>query len=205
MDRILLLATGNAHKVREIKEIFAQQGLTGWELRDLSCYPDYQAPEENGDSFRANAAIKAVAAARASGLIALADDSGLTVDHLQGAPGVYSARYAGTGDDGDNRKKLLQALSGVEDRERSAAFVCAACLAFPAADGDISLWFGEGRCEGRIAQEEAGENGFGYDCLFYLPEVGCTMAQLPPEKKNRLSHRFAAMRRAAAFLSRMEE
>lgn len=202
MEKKLLLATGNAHKVREIKEIFAEQGLAGWEIADLSAYPEYEPPEEDGDSFRANAAIKAAAAARMSGLISLADDSGLAVDYLGGAPGIYSARYAGTGDDADNRRKLLQALSGVEEARRAGAFVCQACLAFPADDGDVGLWFGEGRCEGRIAFAEKGENGFGYDSLFYLPERGCTMAELEPEVKNRLSHRFRAMSKAAAFLSR---
>ena len=202
MEKKLLLATGNANKVREIKEIFADQGLTGWEIVDLSAYPEYEAPEEDGDSFRANAAIKAAAAARYAGLIALADDSGLAVDALSGAPGIYSARYAGTGDDADNRRKLLQALSGVEEARRAGAFVCQACLAFPADDGEVGLWFGEGRCEGRIAFAEKGENGFGYDSLFYLPEHGCTMAELEPEVKNRLSHRFRAMSKAAAFLSR---
>ncbi|MBR2783990.1 MAG: RdgB/HAM1 family non-canonical purine NTP pyrophosphatase [Firmicutes bacterium] len=204
MEKILLLATGNAHKVQEIRDILAEQGLSGWELRDLSAYPDYEAPEEDGDSFQANAAIKAVAAARMSGLITLADDSGLTVEHLQGAPGIYSARYAGTGDDGDNRHKLLQALAGVPEADRGAAFVCQACLAFPAADGEVALWFGEGRCEGRIAFSESGENGFGYDSLFYLPDKDCTMAELDPAEKNRLSHRYRAMSRAAALLSRFQ-
>lgn len=202
MEKKLLLATGNAHKVREIKEIFAEQGLTGWEIVDLSAYAGYEPPEEDGDSFRANAAIKAAAATRHTGLIALADDSGLAVDWLDGAPGIYSARYAGTGDDGDNRKKLLSALAGVPEEQRNGAFVCQACLAFPADGGDVGLWFGEGRCEGRIAFAERGENGFGYDSLFYLPEHGCTMAELDPEVKNQLSHRFRAMSKAAAFLSR---
>ncbi|MBO7667567.1 MAG: RdgB/HAM1 family non-canonical purine NTP pyrophosphatase [Firmicutes bacterium] len=202
MEKKLLLATGNAHKVREIKEIFAEQGLTGWEIIDLSSFPAYEPPEEDGDSFRANAAIKAAAAARMSGLIALADDSGLAVEYLDGAPGIYSARYAGTGDDADNRKKLLSVLTDVEEEQRAGAFVCCACLAFPAEDGDVGLWFGEGRCEGRIARAERGENGFGYDSLFYLPERGCTMAELAPDLKNRLSHRFRAMSKAAAFLSR---
>lgn len=203
MEKILLLATGNQHKVKEIKEIFAAAGLKGWELRDLSAYPHYQPPEEDGQTFRDNAAIKASSAAAMSGLISLADDSGLSVEALSGAPGVYSARYAGTGDDGDNRRKLLNALSGVAEHERAAAFVCAACLAFPAADGDVGLWFGEGRCQGRIAFSERGENGFGYDSLFYLPELGRTMAELAAAEKNSLSHRFAAMSRAAAFLSRL--
>jgi len=204
MEKKKLLATGNAHKVREIKEIFADQGLTGWEIVDLSAYPEYEAPEEDGDSFRANAAIKAAAAARYAGLIALADDSGLAVDALSGAPGIYSARYAGTGDDGDNRHKLLQALAGVPEADRGAAFVCQACLAFPAADGEVALWFGEGCCEGRIAFSESGENGFGYDSLFYLPDKDCTMAELDPAEKNRLSHRYRAMSRAAALLSRFQ-
>ena len=205
MDKRLLLATGNAHKAREIKEILRAAGLRGWQLLDLSAYEDYEAPEEDGGSFRENAAIKAVAAAGFSGLVTLADDSGLCVDHLDGAPGIYSARYAGTGDDGDNRRKLLAALSGVPDEQRTAAFVCCACLAFPAENGDVGLWYGEGRCPGRIAREEKGENGFGYDSLFYLPQLALTMAQLEPELKNSLSHRFQAMSKAAAFLMRLED
>ena len=205
MDKVLLLATGNANKVREIREIFAMQGLEDWELRDLSLYPDYQPPEEDGSSFQDNAAIKAVAAAAYSGLISLADDSGLAVEHLSGAPGIYSARYAGTGDDADNRQKLLAALADVPDDRRGAAFVCQACLAFPGENGETGLWFGEGRCEGRIAHAERGENGFGYDSLFYLPEFDRTMAELAPEQKNRLSHRFRAMSKAAAFLARLHD
>ncbi|MBR5429585.1 MAG: RdgB/HAM1 family non-canonical purine NTP pyrophosphatase [Firmicutes bacterium] len=204
MDKTLLLATGNAHKAREIREIFADCGLTGWEVRDLTAYPGYEPPEEDGDSFRANAALKASAAAAMSGLLTLADDSGLSVDWLHGAPGIYSARYAGTGDDRDNRKKLLAALAGVPEAERGAAFVCLACLARPTAEG-TELWFAEGRCEGRIGFEERGENGFGYDSLFCLPEQGCTMAELAPEVKNRLSHRCRAMRQAAAELARRAE
>ena len=201
MEKTLLITTTNRHKVEEICAIFADCGLRGWQFRTLADEADYQPPEEDGDSFAANAAIKAAAAARYSGMIALADDSGLTVEALAGAPGIYSARYAGPQqDDAANRTKLLAALSGVPDEARDAAFVCAVAIACPQADGSLRMLSCEGSCSGRISRQEQGENGFGYDCLFYLPSFGMTIAELPPEEKNRISHRSAAMREAARLL-----
>ena len=206
MEKIMLVATGNKHKMQEIAAIFARQGLNGWQFRSLADYPDYIAPEEDGDSFSANAAIKAVAAARMSGLLTLADDSGLCVDALDGAPGIYSARYAGEGhDDAANRRKLLEQMQQVPPAERGAAFVCAVALAFPDGEGDVAVWSGEGRCPGAIHHCEQGENGFGYDNLFWLYEHGCTMAEISEEEKNSLSHRFLALEKAARLLQKLSE
>lgn len=202
MGNTLLIATGNAHKAREIADIFVASGLIGWRLLDLNAYAGYSAPPEDGLSFAANAAIKARAAAMMSGLPALADDSGLAVDALQGAPGLYSARYAGPEqDEAKNRAQLLAALHGLPRESRGAAFICAAALAFPAAGkAEPALIFAEGRCEGLIAEREAGAHGFGYDSLFYLPAYDKTMAELDAATKNRISHRYWAMRRIAEIL-----
>lgn len=201
----LLIATGNQHKLREIGDIFAANGLTGWELISLADYPDYEAPEEDGSSFAENAAIKAVAAAQATGLLTLADDSGLAVDALDGAPGIHSARYADDisagHDDQANRDKLLREMAEVPDQLRGAAFVCAAALATP--EGDAV--FIEGRCEGRITWEEIGENGFGYDNLFFIPSMGKTMAQMDEAEKNSMSHRGKAMSKIAAMLAHLDD
>ena len=202
----ILAATTNKHKIQEFQSMLDASSDSG---RVCIISPDaikgFPVIVEDGTSFEENARIKAGQAARYADMAAFADDSGLEVEALDGAPGIYSARYAGTGDDADNRRKLLEALSDVAEEDRAAAFVCQACLAFPAADGDVGLWFGEGRCEGRIAFDERGENGFGYDSLFYLPDKDRTMAELPPEEKNLLSHRYHAMSRAAAFLRRIGE
>ncbi|NLF80404.1 MAG: RdgB/HAM1 family non-canonical purine NTP pyrophosphatase [Clostridia bacterium] len=198
----LLVATANAHKLQEIRDIFATCGMNHWLLIGLDHYPHYVPPLENGATFAENALIKATAAARMSGLLTLADDSGLMVDALAGAPGVHSARYAADWgadhDDAANRKKLLAALAQTADEQRGAAFICAAALATPAAE-TASV---EGRCEGRIIREERGEGGFGYDSLFFLPGLGQTMAELSAAVKNELSHRGQAMRQIAALLTR---
>lgn len=200
----LLIATGNRHKAAEIAAIFAAAGLSGWQLLTLDAYPAYTPPEEDGLSFAANAAIKARAATEMSGLPALADDSGLAVEALGGAPGIYSARYAGPEhDDAANRAQLLAAMRGLPWAKRGAAFICVAALAFPNPQGAPSLNFVEGRCPGMIAEQEAGDNGFGYDSLFYLPAYAKTMAELEAETKNRLSHRYQAMSRVTALLKRM--
>ena len=184
---ILILATNNAGKVRELSEIMRKAKLD-ITVRGLMDYPGYQAPEENGDSFGENARIKAVAAAEALGEVALADDSGLCVDALGGAPGVYSARFAGQGhDDAANIKKLLERMKDVPDGQRQARFVCSLCLAFP--NGDFFV--AEGDCVGTIARERRGKNGFGYDPVFLLPD-GRMMAELSGTEKNLISHRGAA-------------
>lgn len=205
-DKRVLIASTNRGKLREFQALLdadAMGVLSASELVLLSdVLPAYEAPEETGATFLENARIKAWAAARASGLVTIADDSGLEVDALGGAPGVYSARYAGE-DAGDaaNRSKLKAALSHVPDAQRTARFRCALVMADPAAGEELAA---EGVCEGRIAREERGTGGFGYDPLFLVfREDGSypqTMAELPAETKNRVSHRGRAM---AALIDRI--
>jgi len=205
-SRTLLLATTNRHKIEEIIAICRTAGLTDWEFRTLEDYPDYVAPEETGATFSVNASIKAAHAARMSGLLTLADDSGLEVECLDGEPGVFSARYAGMEqDDAANRAKLLYVMENVPKKNRKASFVCWVSIAFPDAhsdrDDELNMWMAEGRCEGEITFEEQGENGFGYDSIFYLPKYGATMAQLEPNLKNQVSHRHMAVVKAADWLA----
>ena len=190
---MLLIATRNAHKTAEIRAILG----SAWEVTDLTAHPDVPSPEETGATFAENAEIKALSASRVFDGIVLADDSGLEVDALAGAPGVRSARYAGPGaTDADNRAKLLRALDGVRGKARSARFRCAMVLAKMGA----VLGTFEGAVKGVIVNGERGEGGFGYDALF-VPEGHCeTFAQLAPSIKNTLSHRARALVQAAAFL-----
>jgi len=156
--------------------------------------------EEAGRSFEENAVAKATAYAPLSGLITLADDSGLEVEALGGEPGVRSARYAGEGaSDGERIDYLLGKLKDVPDGERAARFVCVIAVATP--EGEVELCQGE--CPGIIAREPRGEGGFGYDPVFYLPELGRTMAELNLEEKNRISHRGRAAQKARAILERL--
>ncbi len=184
----LLVASGNAHKVAEIAELL--QG-SGWQVLSLQDFPDLQLPPEDAPDFVGNAALKARAGAAATGLWTLADDSGLAVDYLHGAPGVYSARYAGEQkDDEANNRKLLAAMQDCPLVERTARFICALVLAGPTGQQFAT----EGRCEGRIAYSGCGELGFGYDPLFLLGSEGeRTMAELEMAEKNRISHRAAAL------------
>ena len=183
----LIIASNNAHKLTEIKAILGDQFEEILSLREAGI--DHETVEDC-DSFLGNAGKKAREIAALSGCCALADDSGLCVDALGGAPGIYSARYSGThGDDKANNRKLLEELADVPDAERGAHFTCAIVLARP----DGSEVAAEGYFYGVIAHDEQGENGFGYDPLFYLPEYGCTSAQLSPEEKNRISHRSRAL------------
>jgi XTP/dITP diphosphohydrolase len=199
--RPLLFATTNPHKVHEVRQILAPLGL---QVTSLDALPDPPPePAEDADTFQGNARIKALAYASATGLECLAEDSGLEVDALGGAPGVHSARYAGTTGgraqrDAANNEKLLAALSGVPAEARTARFVCALCLAAP--DGRV-LHEVQGTYEGRIADAPQGENGFGYDPLLFLPDVGKTSAELSPEEKNARSHRGRAVRALAAHLA----
>ena len=184
----LLIASGNRHKVAEIAELL--QG-TAWEVVCLADYPEVELPPEDADTFAGNAKIKAVAAAKATGLWTLADDSGLAVDYLDGAPGVYSARYAGEQKDDDaNNRKLLAAMQDCPAELRTARFICALSLVSP--DGEE--FSAEGRCEGTIGFAERGDMGFGYDPLFIMPDGERTMAELDMAEKNRISHRAAALR-----------
>jgi len=184
----LLVATNNPGKVREFEELLA--GLP-FEVTFPAREGIALEVEESGATFEDNARLKALAYARASGLPTLADDSGLEVDALGGAPGVWSARYAGPGaGDADRYQKLLNALAGVPDGRRTARFRCVVALAWP--DGAIRT--AEGRCEGQIGWAPRGEHGFGYDPVFIVDGLGGqTMAELPPEIKNRISHRARAV------------
>jgi XTP/dITP diphosphohydrolase len=193
----LLVATHNPGKVREYREILAALPL---ELTYLDPEGLILEVEETADTFAGNAALKATTYARLSGLLTWADDSGLEVDALDGQPGVFSARYAGPGaGDAARYCKLLDALAGVPWERRTARFRCVVALATPG--GEVRT--AAGACEGIIAFGPAGDNGFGYDPVFYFPERGHTMAQLPPEVKNQISHRARAARAAAQILREM--
>jgi XTP/dITP diphosphohydrolase len=181
----VVLASGNAGKLRELGEVLAPLGVT------LTPQAHFNAPdvEETGLSFIENAIIKARAASRHCGLPAIADDSGLEVDLLNGAPGIYSARYSGAGDDANNTR-LLQELGAAPEALRSARFQCV--LVYMRHALDPSPLVCQASWEGSIAFEPKGDNGFGYDPLFYVPEYNCSSAQLPSELKNRISHRAKA-------------
>ena len=182
----LVLASHNAGKLKELQAMLGAHV----KVRSIGEFSDVE-PEETGLSFVENAILKARNAARISGLPALADDSGLAVDYLGGAPGIYSARYADGKGDAANNAKLLDALQGVPDDQRGAQFVSVLALVRHADDPLPILC--EGIWEGSILREARGEHGFGYDPLFWVPESGCSSAELPPEQKNRLSHRARAM------------
>jgi XTP/dITP diphosphohydrolase len=184
----LLVATRNAGKKREYERLLEGLGLELVTLEDLGI--DLEVAE-TGDTFAANALLKAAAYAEVSGLPTLADDSGLEVDALGGAPGVRSARYAaeaGAATDEDRYRVLLERLRDVPEAERTARFRCVIAVAWP--DGAVDT--AEGAVEGRIAASPRGQHGFGYDPVFYMPEYGRTMAELGPEVKNRISHRARA-------------
>jgi XTP/dITP diphosphohydrolase len=194
MKRIVL-ASGNAGKIRELTDLLGPIGMevvpqSQWQVEEC---------EETGLTFVENAILKARNAARHTGLPALADDSGIEVDYLQGQPGIYSARYSGPeGDDRQNNEKLLSALQDVPPQRRTARFRCV--MAFLAHADDPSPILAEGTWEGLVATEPRGNSGFGYDPIFYLPEFGCTSAELPVAEKNRLSHRGQAVRTMAERL-----
>ena len=182
----LVLASHNAGKLRELQALLGDSVV----IRSISEFTDIE-PEETGLSFIENAILKARNACQVSGLPALADDSGLTVDYLQGAPGIYSARYSATGGDAGNNQKLLSALQGVPDQQRGAQFICVLALLQHANDPLPIIC--QGRWQGRILHAAQGENGFGYDPLFYIAEQQCSSAELPSTLKNQLSHRAQAM------------
>jgi XTP/dITP diphosphohydrolase len=193
----IVLASGNPGKIREIQAMLADHPIvpqSDFSITDA---------EETGTTFVENAIIKARHAARHSGLPAIADDSGLVVDALDGAPGVYSARYAGPGSsDLDNLHKLLRDLDGVPEAQRSARFICV--LVFMQHAADPTPVIAEGVWEGKILTRPAGSNGFGYDPVFWVPTHRCASAELPPEVKNALSHRGQALRDLTAMLKARE-
>ena len=189
--RTIVIATKNKGKLKEFRSILSEAYDDILSLADFDDIPDI---EETGLSFRENAFIKAKTASDFLGMDAIGDDSGLIVDALGGAPGIYSARYAGEGaSDDENNEKLLSELKG--EKNRTARFVCCIALAF--ASG-IQEFF-EGECCGQIIQEKRGRNGFGYDPVFYVPQYGKTMAELGPDTKNRISHRAKASEKLLSY------
>ncbi|ALC15971.1 non-canonical purine NTP pyrophosphatase, RdgB/HAM1 family [Desulfuromonas soudanensis] len=190
----LVVATRNQGKLREIRALLEGSGIT---VLGLDAFPDLPEIEEDGATFEANARKKAVTVARATGRLTLADDSGLEVAVLDGRPGVHSARYAGeTASDADNNAKLLQTLASVPAENRQGAFCCA--MALCNREGECRVFFG--KVEGLLLDSPRGEGGFGYDPLFLVREYGRTMAELPMEIKNRISHRGQALRQALEVL-----
>ena len=189
MERRIVFATGNENKMTEIRMILSDLGMPVYSMKELGVEADIV---EDGISFEENAEIKARAISRLlPDDIVLADDSGLEIDYLDKAPGIYSARFAGEDTSYDVKNCiLLDKLEGIPDEERTARFVCAVAAAFP--DGSVETV--RGTIEGTIAKEMLGENAFGYDPIFYVPEYGCTTAQMDPDKKNELSHRGNALR-----------
>lgn len=184
----LIFATGNENKMKEIREIMEGLPVEILSMKEAGIEADIV---EDGMSFEENALIKARAVCRLAGEMVLADDSGLEVDHLNKEPGIYSARYMG--EDTSYKIKnqnIIDRLEGVPDEKRTARFVCAIAAVFP----DSRELVTRGTIEGMIGYEERGENGFGYDPIFYLPERGCSTAQLPPDEKNSVSHRGNALR-----------
>ncbi|MGE3955058.1 MAG: XTP/dITP diphosphatase [Parachlamydiales bacterium] len=197
--RELIIASHNLHKVRELKEMLSS--IPDLEISSLHPFPDYHLPQETGTTFEENARLKARHAARLLNKWVLADDSGLVVPALNGAPGLYSARYAGKeATDKENRKKLLAEMAGLQDLARSASFECALALSSP--DGHLRTT--KGTCEGTIAIQEAGSNGFGYDPLFIPHDYRKTFAQLDESTKNRVSHRRKALDKILPHLECLE-
>jgi len=193
----VVLASGNKGKLREIETILAEFGI---QLVPQSEFGVSDA-DETGSTFVENALIKARHAMQATGLAAIADDSGIVVDALDGRPGVYSARYAGAdASDADNNARLIEELDGVPDEQRGAAFHCAACFVVP---GETEPVIAEGEWRGRILRQLRGEGGFGYDPLFLVPELGRSSAELSAEEKNARSHRGKALRELARKLRQL--
>lgn len=184
----IIFATGNQDKMKEIREILSDMDVEVVSMKEAGIHADIV---EDGSTFEENAVIKAKTICKMTGEITLADDSGLEIDYLNKEPGIYSARYAGTNTSYDIKNSLLLSrMKGVPDKQRTARFVCAVAAVFPNGDKEVV----RGTMEGCIGYEIAGANGFGYDPIFFLPEYGCTSAELAPEKKNELSHRGEALR-----------
>ena len=179
MMKKVIFATGNEGKMKEIREILGDLDIELLSLKDAGIHADIV---EDGKSFEENAQIKAKAICELTGEIVLADDSGLEIDYLNKEPGIYSYHI--------KNAKLIERLEGVPDEKRTARFVCAIAAAFP--DGNMKTV--RAAMEGRIGYKESGENGFGYDPIFYLPEYGCTSAEISMEEKNKISHRGKALR-----------
>jgi len=184
----LIIATGNEDKVREIDEILEGTGFEAISMKQAGYSPDIV---EDGKTFEENALKKAMAVHELSGEYVMADDSGLCIDALDGAPGIYSARFCGEDSTYEEKfKKIFEMLADVPEEERTAQFVCAIAVVKP----DGTSFTVRGECRGVLHEKPAGENGFGYDPIFYVPEFGMTTAQMDPEVKNSISHRGRALR-----------
>jgi len=190
----LVLATRNWHKGEELAVLLSQLGVT---IRTLADFPEAPEVEEDGETCEANAIKKAREISQATGLAAVADDTGLEVDALGGRPGVYAARYAGEGATyEDNCRKLIQELAGVPQHRRTARFVTVAALVIPGKQIQVA----QGALDGYITEVPSGSHGFGYDPVFYVPELSATLAELTAEQKNRISHRAKAFQKVRKFL-----
>ena len=188
MKKTIVFATGNQGKMREIRQILEGMDVEILSMKEAGISMDIV---EDGTTFEENAVIKAKAVASATDYSVLADDSGLEIDYLNKEPGIYSARYMGEDTSYDIKNaNLLERMEGVEDEKRTARFVCAIAAVLP--DGEVLTV--QGVIEGRVAYEPKGSNGFGFDPIFYLPEYGCTSAELSEEEKNAISHRGRALR-----------
>ncbi len=195
----LVIATHNVHKLREYKSLLRQL-VSGCDLLSLRDFPSYHLPPEEGDSFETNAIHKAVHAAQVLDRLVLADDSGLVIPALQGAPGVFSSRYAGkSASDKDNRQKLLSDMRELTDVQRDGYFECWIALASPKGLQKVV----SGMCQGSIAFQEKGGQGFGYDPIFIKHEYGKTFAEMDEETKNRVSHRRKALDKMIPFLQNL--
>ena len=200
----LIMATGNQNKVREIREMLEGSDIEIISMKDAGITADI---EENGATFEENAAIKAEAIRDLCGQMVLADDSGLMIDAMDGGPGVHSSRFMGEDTSYDIKNAvILKELADVPEEKRGARFVCAMALAFPEKDGkkpETRIY--RGVFEGRIAHEAKGENGFGYDPIFFVPSRNMTSAEMPPEEKNAMSHRGNALRQVVEALRQLSE
>jgi len=195
--KYIIIATGNKGKAKEFETLFSPLGYKVLTLHDLEGASDV---EETGVTFEENAIIKAEALCQQFNTMVIADDSGLMIDALDGRPGVYSARYAGEQkDDNANIDKVLEELKDTPEKDRTARFYCALAVAVP---GEETITV-SGTVEGRIANERKGENGFGYDPVFYVPALGKMMAELKPEEKNAISHRANAMKKLKELLPKL--
>ena len=197
--KTILVATTNAGKLKELGEMLDIDA----EFKGLADFPEIPEVEEDGDTFKANAAKKATEYAKATGLMTIADDSGLVIDALDGAPGVHSARFSGEKNktliDHKNIEKVLELLQGVPAEKRTARFVCSICLASP----EKVLIQTEGTVEGTITETERGANGSGYDPVFLITSINKTAAELGAEAKNKISHRGNAIRKLKNLLSKL--
>lgn len=195
----VIIATKNPGKAREFVQIFAPRGM---EVKTLLDFPEIADIEETGTTFEENAILKAEAVANFLNKMVISDDSGLVVDALGGRPGIFSARYAGEQkNDQDNIDKILSELSGVPEGKRTARFYCALAVAVPG-QNTITV---SGACEGRILEGQRGSGGFGYDPVFYLPELGLSMAELSSSEKNKISHRANALKKLDLVLDSVIE